>query len=101
MDKYKIIVSEKATQMLVSHVAYLSQVNYEAAQKLIIEFENSVNALEFMPHRCPWLRASFFPNNKYRYLIFAKHYILIYQVKDNIVYADYVVDTRQDYKWLL
>lgn len=101
MNKYQIIISERATQMLVSHVTFLSKVNEEAAFNLISEFEESVNSLEFMPQRCPWLRGEYIPNHTYRYLLFVKHYMLIYQVKDNVVYGDYVIDTRQDYQWLL
>jgi len=31
----------------------------------------------------------------------SKHYMLIYQVKSDVVYVDCVVDCRQDYRWLL
>ena len=34
-------------------------------------------------------------------IIVTKRYLLIYQIKDNTVYVDYVPDCRQDYKWLL
>ncbi len=54
-----------------------------------------------MPFRCPWLTAEYLPANKYRYLIFEKRYLMIYQVRDNTVYVDYVVDCRRDYGWLL
>ena len=30
-----------------------------------------------------------------------KRYMLIFQIVDNTVYADYVVDCRQDYGWLI
>jgi hypothetical protein len=30
-----------------------------------------------------------------------KRYLLIYQIKGDTVYVDYVVDCRQDYGWLL
>ncbi|MDD4658959.1 MAG: type II toxin-antitoxin system RelE/ParE family toxin, partial [Eubacteriales bacterium] len=33
--------------------------------------------------------------------LFADRYLLIYQIKDNIVYIDAVVDCRQDYIWLI
>ena len=40
-NKYRVIVSERATQMLVSHVAFLAQVSPEAAERLTTEFENA------------------------------------------------------------
>ena len=54
-NKYHVIVSERATQMLVSHAAFLAQVSPEAAERLTAEFEKAANSLELMPQRCPWL----------------------------------------------
>ena len=64
-NKYRVIVSERATQMLISHAAFLAQVSPEAAERLTALFE--------------------------------KRYMIIFQIVDDIVYADYVVDCRQDY----
>ncbi|MCG2788520.1 MAG: type II toxin-antitoxin system RelE/ParE family toxin, partial [Actinomycetia bacterium] len=36
-----------------------------------------------------------------RKMLICKRYLLIYQIKGNIVYVDYIVDCRQDYEWLL
>ncbi len=41
------------------------------------------------------------PTGKYRKLLIAKRYLLIYLVKGDKVYVDAVVDCRQDYGWLL
>lgn len=101
MDKYQIIISEKATQMLISHATFIAQVNREAAQDFITEFESVAASLESMPHRSPWLRGEYIPKHTYRRIIFGKYYMILYQVKDNIVYADYIIDTRQNYQWLL
>ena len=54
-----------------------------------------------MPLMCPWLSGEYIPSHKYRYLLFEKRYMLIYQIIDDIVYVDYVIDTRQDYEWLI
>ena len=51
-NKYRVIVSERATQMFVSHAAFLAQVSPEAAERLTIEFEKTANFLELMPQRC-------------------------------------------------
>lgn len=100
-NKYQVIVSERATQMLVSHVAFLAQVSEEAAQCLASSFDTAARSLETMPHRCPWLVGEYIPRNAYRYLLFEKQYMLIFQVKDKTVYADYVLDCRQEYGWLI
>ena len=100
-NKYRVIVSERATQMLVSHVAFLAQVSPEAAERLTTEFEKAANSIELMPQRCPWLTGEYIPRNAYRFILFEKRYMIIFQIVDDIVYADYVVDCRQDYSWLI
>lgn len=100
-NRYHVIVSERAAQMLVSHVAFLAQVSPEAAEQLTMEFEKTANSLENMPQRCPWLTGEYIPRNAYRYILFEKRYMIIFQIADDIIYADYVVDCRQDYKWLI
>lgn len=100
-NKYHVIVSERATQMLVSHVAFLAQASPEAAERLTVEFEKTANSLEFMPQRCPWLVGEYIPRNTYRFILFEKRYMIIFWIIDDIVYADYVVDCRQDYSWLI
>lgn len=100
-NNYQVIVSRRAAEMLVSHAAFLAQSSPSAAERLVQEFEEAASSLETMPQRCPWLRGEYIPRNTYRYILFEKRYLLIFQIIDNIVYADYVVDCRQDYGWLI
>lgn len=100
-NKYRVTVSARAAQMLVSHAAFLAQVSPEAAERLTAEFEKTANSLELMPQRCPWLTGEYIPRNAYRFILFEKRYMIIFQIVDDIVYADYVVDCRQDYNWLI
>lgn len=100
-EHYSVVVSKKATQMLVSHAAFLAKVSPPAAERLVESFEAAASSLEIMPRRCPWLIASYIPKHQYRYLSFEKRYLLIYQIIDSTVFIDYVVDCRQDYRWLL
>lgn len=100
-NKYRVIVSGQATQMLVSHAAFLAQASPEAAEQLTAEFEKTANSLERIPQRYPWLTGEYIPRNVYRFILFEKRYMIIFQIVDDIVYADYVVDCRQDYSWLI
>lgn len=100
-NKYHVVVSEQAMQMLVSHAAFLAQVSPEAAERLTLEFEKTANSLEEMPQRCPWLSGEYISKRTYRFIMFEKRYMIIFQIVDDIVYADYVVDCRQDYGWLI
>ncbi len=99
--KYTVIISDEATQMLISHSRFLAQVSEKAALNFIAEFSEKVKSLEKFPERNPWLSDPFIPAGKYRKLPMGKRYLLIYQVKGDTVYVDYVVDCRQDYGWLL
>ena len=83
--------------MLVSHAAFLAQTSPAAAEQLTVEFEKAEKFLELMPQRCPWLKGEYIPRNVYRFILFEKRYMLIFQIVDHTVYADYVVDCRQDY----
>lgn len=99
--KYTVIISDEATQMLVSHSRFLAQVNEKAALDLIAEFSEKAKSLEKYPERNPWLSDPFITAGKYRKFLMGKRYLLIYQIKGDAVYVDYVVDCRQDYSWLL
>ncbi|KJS88348.1 MAG: plasmid stabilization protein [Peptococcaceae bacterium BICA1-8] len=98
---YKVIISDEAAQMLVSHSHFLARVSETAALQLIAEFNEKAKSLEKFPERNPWLSDPLVPSGKYRKLLMAKRYLLVYQVKDGSVYVDAVVDCRQDYGWLL
>lgn len=99
-NKYKVVVSKTATRMLVAHATFLAQVSPKAAERLTAEFEKAAKSLEFMPQRCPWLTDECIARNTYRFILFEKRYMIIFKIMDNIVYADYVVDCRQNYDWL-
>ena len=98
---YTVIISDEVSQMLVFHTRFLAQVSEKAALDLIAEFREKAKPLEEFPDRNPWFSNPSIPDGKYRKLLIGKRYLLIYQVKGNTVYVDYVVDCRQDYGWLL
>ncbi len=99
--KYTVIISDETTQMLISHSRFLAQVSETAAQKFIDEFNEKAKSLEEFPERNPGLSDPLIPAGKYRKLLMAKRYLLIYQIKGSTVYVDAVLDCRQDYRWLL
>lgn len=99
--KYKVIISDEAVQMLVSHARFLAQVSETAALQLLADFNEKAKSLEEFPERNPWLADPLLQAGKYRKLLIAKRYLLIYQVKGRVVYVDALVDCRQNYTWLL
>lgn len=100
-QQYRVIISSRATQMLVSHAAFLAQVSPDAANRLVEGFQEAASSLEKLPLRCPRFEQPYIPHNKYRSLLFGKRYLMIFQIRDQTVYVDYVVDCRQDYQWLI
>lgn len=100
-NRYNVIISDKTAQMLVHLVRFLARVSESAALKIIEEFNEKAKSLEVNPQRNPFLIDAMIPENRYRKLLFSKRYLLISQIKTNTVYVDAVVDTRQDYSWLL
>ncbi len=100
-ELHKVVISDEAAHMLVSHSGFLAQVSEAAALQLIAEFNEKAKSLESFPERNPWLSDPMIPARKYRKLLLSKRYLLVYQVKDSTVYVDAVVDCRQDYGWLL
>jgi len=99
--KFTVIIQTPATAMLVDHVRFLAQVSETAADRLVDEFFAKAKSLETMPERCPWLSGYSMPEKKYRKLIFESNYMLVFQVCDDTVFIDAVVDCRSEYQWLL
>lgn len=99
--QYKVIVSDRARQMLAEHVRFLAQKSPVAARRTKNELIDAIRSLSTMPERCPFVNAEFIPFNKFHRIFVEKWYLILYQVKDQTVYVDYIVDCRQDYGWLI
>jgi len=98
---YEVIVSDRARQMLAEHVRFLAKKSPSAARKVKNELMDAIRSLYKMPERCPFLEAELIPPNKYHKLFVQKWYLILYQIKDQLVFIDYIVDCRQTYKWLV
>ncbi len=98
---YTVKIAETAWEMLISHARFLANVSIPAANRLIDTFVEMTDSLGTMPERNPWLQHDTIPFQKYRKLLFGKHYMVLYQIQEDTVYVTAVVDCRQDYVWLL
>ncbi len=99
--RYHVIISERAGEMLVQHVRFLAQVSTQAADKLRRDVIEAAKSLQEFPERGSWLTDPLLTANKYRKLFVDKRYLLIYQIKNDKVYIDYILDCHQDYGWLI
>jgi plasmid stabilization system protein ParE len=99
--QYEVTVSDRALQMLANHVRFLAYKSPSAARKTKEELTDAIRSLSTMPKRFPFLNADLIPPNKYHKMFVEKCYLILYQIRDQIVYVDYIVDCRQDYEWLI
>lgn len=99
--QYKVIVSDRARQMLAGHVQFLARKSPTAARKVKNDLMEAIRSLNQMAERYPFLKAEFIPPNKYHKMFVGKWYLILYQIKDQTVYVDYIVDCRRDYGWLV
>lgn len=98
---YDVEIRPGAMKMLVEQAAFLAEFNDEAAERLVQMFEESAASLSQFPKRAPELNDAYLPPHKYRKLLFAEHYLMVYQVAERKVFVDFIVDCRQDYQWLI
>ena len=99
-QRYRVLISDKARQMMKAHVYFLAEVNPQAAEKLRVSLMEGIRSLVQMPERCPYLDEED-RRSPYRKLHIPKWYLVIYVVVDDTVYVEYIVDARQEYGWLL
>lgn len=101
INRYDVIVSDRAKQMLKTHIRFMAQVNKEAAIAKKKELMVALRSLEHMPQRFPFFDQPYIPVNKYHKMFVKKWYLILYQIKDDTVYVDYILDCRKDYSWLV
>ena len=99
--KYKVIVSDRAKRMLGAHIRFMAQVNKDAAGTKKKEIITAIRSLNHMPQRFPFFEEAYIPPNKYHKMFIEKWYLVLYQIQDDTVYVEYIVDCRKDYNWLI
>ncbi len=99
--KYKVIVSDRAKRMLGAHIRFMAQVNKDAASTKKKEIITAIRSLNHMPQRFPFFEEAYIPQNKYHKMFIEKWYLVLYQIQDDTVYVEYIVDCRKDYNWLI
>lgn len=99
--KYQVIVSDRAKKMLGTHIRFMAQVSKEAAAAKKKEILTAIRSLSEMPQCFPFFEEAYITPNKYHRMFIEKWYLVLYQIQDNIVYVDYILDCRKDYGWLL
>lgn len=99
--KYKVVVSDRAKRMLGTHIRFMAQVNREAAMTKKKEIMTAMRSLSQMPQRFSFFEESYIIPNKYHKMFVAKWYLVLFQIQDDTVYVDYILDCRKNYSWLI
>ena len=98
---YEVKISEEAQRGLGRIVSFIALNSVQAVRELKKDIITEISSLKFLPERTPFLEGEFIPFNKYHKLVVRRNYLVIYQIKDDTVWVDYVIDCRQDYQWLI
>ena len=99
--KYKVIVSDRAKQMLGIHIRFMAQVNKDAAIAKKKELMAAMRSLDHMPQRFPFFNETCIPANKYHKMYVENWYLVLYQIQDDTVYVDHILDCRRDHSLLI
>ena len=99
--KYKMIISDRAKRMLGEHIHFIAQVNKEAAASKKKQMMSALRSLCNMPQRFPFFEEMYISPNKYHKMYVEKWYLVLYQIQDDTVYVEYILDCRKDYSWLI
>jgi len=98
--RYRIVISDRAKRMLEAHVLFLARVNKNAAAAQKKELFTAMRSLSQMPQRFPMWEGSGYPD-VYHKMVVGNWYVVLYKVKDDTVYVEYVLDGREENSRLL
>lgn len=101
MKPYNSIVSDEAVRQSGACVMFLADKDIAAAQRLRKRLIDGIRSLASMPERYPFFNEPYIPANKYHKMFLEPYYLILYQIRDQTVFVDYVIDGRQDYQWLV
>ena len=100
MEIYRVIVSERAKQMLAENLRFAAKAGKANAHKTRQRLIAAMRSLETMPNRYPFFQEAYIPANRYHKMFVEKWYLILYQIQDDTVLVDYIIDGRKDYTWL-
>ena len=100
-EKYTVIVSDRAKHMLGMHIRFMAPNQQTCGCKIKEEIMNAMRSLQKCHVASHSFNEPYIPVNKYHKMYVPKWYLILYQVQDNTVYVDYILDCREDYSWLI
>ena len=93
---YNVTIDPSANDRIIEHFEFLAQVSETAADNLLDQLLEDIHSLEKMPYRNPVYGRLYVPVEKYRYMISAERYRIVYQIIQDNVFVDDIQDCRQE-----
>lgn len=97
MDKYKIVITQRAFSDISECVLFVNVVSNDAAKKLYEEIIKSIRSLETFPEAFPVIEGLTIGNIKVRRTpIHNGRYMIVYKVEQDVVTIYDILDSRKD-----
>ena len=95
--KYRVTVDEIAVDMLDEHADFLAQVSFDAAVRLLSQFEKIIARLADNPFQFPFadeLDVPYISPKLYRKCLFEERYKALFRLGENEAHVVAVIDSR-------
>ena len=93
---YNVKVAPAAYRDINSHFYFLARVSESAAKRLKETILKDIRSLEKMPERNPPYERRGIPQGKYRYMISANRYRIVYYIIGTVVRVNGIEDCRME-----
>ena len=100
MTEYKIIISPKAQEDILSCIGFVKNVSLDAAHQLFEDIYSFIESLSTFPERNSIFEMPQGTNREIRKGIVNKRYIVVYEVEKQIV-IHRIIDSRKGFEQLL
>lgn len=101
MDKYQIVITQRAFSSINECVLFVNAISKDAAKKLYEEIIKSIHSLETFPDAYSTIEGLTIKDSKVRRMpIHNGRYIILYKVEKNFVTIYDIIDSRKD-NWIL
>jgi len=94
--RFLVRIMPSARERMAAHFEFLARVSVAAAERLLQTLLSDAKSLEYLPKRHPVYQPTGIEPQKYRFMISAKRYRILYQIIGGTVFIDDIQDCRQN-----
>ncbi len=100
-NPHTFLMKTGSKRELGTSIRFIAQVSKEAAAAKKKELIAAMRSPEHMPQRFPFFNETYIPANKYHKMYVENWYLVFYQIQDDTVYVDHILDFRRDHSLLI